>query len=443
VFRNLYQLTDPAYAHKYFVDGTPSIIDAYFSSDTAWHTVLAAGLNKGGQSVYALDVTDPAAITEANADNVLLWEFSDQRDADLGFTFSRPAIVQMHNGKWAAVFGNGYNNTDTAGGADPYVSPLGNAALYVVDIQDGSLIKKIPIAVGAAQDPTGQARPNGLATPVVVDIDGDSKVDYAYAGDLFGNLWKFDLTDASAVNWDVAYKAGAVPLPLFVARNAANQRQPITERPTVGPGPYGAGMVVLFGTGKFLEPSDRNIGTLQAQSFYGIYDHNTGVSGTDIVTGRGSLQVQTILTEAKTTVPGETFGVRDTTKNTVDPTVKSGWYIDLISPKGFQGEMQVTDPVLRNGRVIFTTLIPDSDICAYGGKSWLMAMDAVSGSSINAFFGIVGSGISSDSIMSRPAILAGQDNDHALSTTTDGGTTEDPMPPGPGGIGRQSWRQLR
>ena len=106
VFSNLIELTKPTYTHKFFADGTPTIGDAFYAS--AWHTVLVGGLNKGGKSIYALDVTSPGGFSEASASTVRRWEYTNP---DLGYTYSRPAIVRMHNGKWAAVFGNGYNNT--------------------------------------------------------------------------------------------------------------------------------------------------------------------------------------------------------------------------------------------------------------------------------------------------------------------------------------------
>jgi type IV pilus assembly protein PilY1 len=123
VFPNITRLTATNYAHRFFVDGTPTVGDAFFSG--AWRTVLTGGLRKGGQAIYALDVTDPGSFDEANASSLVLWEFSDADDADLGYSYSRPAIVRMANGKWAAVFGNGYNNTEADGNA----STTGNAVL--------------------------------------------------------------------------------------------------------------------------------------------------------------------------------------------------------------------------------------------------------------------------------------------------------------------------
>ena len=43
--------------------------------------------------------------------------------------------------------------------------------------------------------------------------------DYVYAGDLQGNLWKFDLTDNNSAQWGSAFKTGNKPKPLFQACN--------------------------------------------------------------------------------------------------------------------------------------------------------------------------------------------------------------------------------
>ena len=69
---------DQNYSHHYYVDGSPTMGDAFFNGD--WHTVIAGGLNKGGQGIYALDVTDPSTFNaRANAGHIVLWEFTDAR----------------------------------------------------------------------------------------------------------------------------------------------------------------------------------------------------------------------------------------------------------------------------------------------------------------------------------------------------------------------------
>ncbi|MEZ5515011.1 MAG: PilC/PilY family type IV pilus protein [Steroidobacteraceae bacterium] len=470
VFKNLHKLTDPNYSHEYFVDGAATVSDAYLGS---WGTYLVSGLNAGGQSVFALDVTDPTAASEGAVASKFLWEFTDADDADLGYTYSRPSIARMANGDWVAIFGNGYNNT----ASDGTVSATGNAVLYIVRLSDGQLLRKIDTGVGVAQDPFGVGRPNGLSTVGVVDANQDAVADYAYAGDLFGNLWKFDLTSANPAGWVAAYGGGAIKTPLYIARDAFGNRQPITGRPVVGRGPGGDGLMVLFGTGKFLEARDRIPANLQLHTFYGLLDQNTGAAGTDIIANRGALLQQTITFEGAVTVSDSETGSSKTVKARVTSqnplTTERGWYIDLLSPAaGFQGEMVPSNPFLRNKRVNFTTLIPDPDPCTYGGSSWIMNIDMFSGGRIdtspfdlnndgdfdaedkvppNGGPSAVGSDVAVSGLQVGEGIVAQgivvgdptRDRDVIIAPDSFGNINAIPAWPGPGVYGRQSWRQLR
>jgi type IV pilus assembly protein PilY1 len=482
VFTGLPNLAAQNYAHQFFVDGAPSMGDVVFSSN--WHTVLVGGLNKGGQAIYALDITDPAALAnaESSPSNVALWEFTDADDADLGLTYSQPAIVRLHDGTWAAVFGNGYNNTI----ADAHQSTTGNAALYIVNIATGALIKKFDTKTGTAQAPTGVTWDNGMSTPALVDLDGDRTVDYAYAGDLYGNMWKFDLTGATSASWHIAYGTAAAPVPFYTARDASGVAQPITVRPEVARGPMGAGMIVLFGTGKYLEPSDKTVGTPQRpQSFYGVIDRNSGTD-TDLVADRDSLTQQEILAEMAVDVEADPDGagpltaqsirIRATTDNALG--ANSGWYIDLVSPAGYQAEKQVTNPIVRNGNVVFTTLIPDADPCNFGGNSWLMELSLLDGSRLRnstpfdinrdgqftpddyvpvllpdgttVSMPISGVG-STEGILSPPGVVDGEMGpigqgrpvQYKYLPGTSGNIMRVTENPGANGTGRQSWRQIR
>jgi type IV pilus assembly protein PilY1 len=472
VFRNLHELTRPNYNynHKFFVDGTPTMGDVFYGG--AWHTVLVGGLNKGGQGIYALDITNPGTdFTAGNADNIHLWEFDDTDDVDMGFTYSRPAIAKMANGRWAAIFGNGYNNSTTSTG-DTAASTTGRAYLFIVDIETGSVISKIDTVAGSV------GTPNGLATPAVVDINGDSVADYIYAGDLLGNMWKFNVRATNPASWASTYGTVAAPVPLFVARDGASARQPITSKPEVSRGPKGVGMMVLFGTGKFLEPIDK--APTQTQTFYGIHDKNTGDITQDGNTGRGAqLRSQTITFEGNLTFGTQTVSTRLTSANAMTATHR-GWYMDLLSPVSvFRGEMQVSNSVLRNGRIVFTTLIPDSDPCGNGGTSWLMEMDALSGQRLaeppfdmnnDGLFtsddatGIAGDGstynVSPSGRQSTVGITQGPGILFDPGTGATGGKeykylsgSSESAPgvnlqqivenPGPNSTGRQSWRQVK
>jgi type IV pilus assembly protein PilY1 len=368
-------LTDPAYSHRYYVDGTPVAGDAYFGG--AWHTVLVGTLGAGGKGVFALDVTNPSAFDESAA----LWEFND---AALGNVIGRASIARMANGKYAAIFGNGFGS----GAA---------ATLFIVDLADGSLIKAI------STDTDAVPSDNGLSPPIPVDTNGDRVIDYIYAGDYYGNLWKFDVTASNESSWKVAFEGtGSVkpPLPLYraCASGDANDpfatsgsgscslanRQPITMRPEVGRGPseVSDSLMIYFGTGKFFETGDNVVDSnTPVQSFYAIRDNNTNSSR---VSGRSKLVQQQITHEL---AYDANDNVRVTTNNAVTPvtggSAKFGWYLDLVSPPVSspvkRGERVIAQPILREGKIIFTTLIPSGDACDAGGTSWLMELQALSG----------------------------------------------------------------
>lgn len=479
VFKNVSRLTAPNYTHRYYVDGSPTTADAFING--GWRTLLAGGLRGGGQGIYALDVTQAAAAsdTETALAGKVMWEFKDAQDADLGYTFGEVNIVRMHNGKWAAVFGNGYNSTEADG-----TPGSGKAVLYIVDLENGVLIKKIDTLAGPAADPKGLNRPNGLATPAPVDIDDDYIVDYIYAGDLFGNMWKFDVTNGSASNWEIDFGTSGSPLPLFRAKAADGTAQPITTRPQIGLHPTGypntAGVMVYFGTGQYIEVGDNTATGQITQTFYGIWDKATFTAFT-----RSHLLRQQIIEELE----DRGFEYRITSNNATvwhtaaflpsgsPPTTHLGWYLDLYNTEGGNtnnfGERQVTNSVLRNGRIIFTTLIPVSaaNACEPEGTGWLMELDAASGSRL-AFspfdvdndgkftegdyieitladgtkIKVPGSGKRSTvGIPPAPGIIQapGGTPEYKYTSGSSGQLETTRENPGRGDIGRQTWRQLR
>jgi type IV pilus assembly protein PilY1 len=393
VFPNLSLLTTTNYAHRWYVDGSPTVGDSFFGS--AWHTMLVGGLRGGGRGVYALDITDPAAFSEtpvANLSNIVKWEFdvnkdttANDPDADataqyaLGYTFSQPSIVKMNNGKWAAIFGSGYNNAEPG----TYQNANGYAVLYIIDISNGTVMRKINTQVGSCTV-NGVTINNGLSTPAPVDVTGDGIADYIYAGDLCGNIWNFDVTSSTPSSWVSKYKSGTTPKPLWTAVDAAGNVQPIMVRPEVAKMPTSlGGVLVLLGTGLYLQSSD-NASTAQ-QSFYGIWDKLPN-SGTQPNISRSNLLHQTV--NSTVTLGGNDYRITSDTitgSSTIplgiDYSAKNGWYMDFpTAPTGFGAERQITDPVLSNGKIIFATSLPSSAVCSFGGDGWLMELDALSGS---------------------------------------------------------------
>ena len=369
VYKNLSALTasslsavpgEPV-AHHYLVDGSPTVADAYYGG--SWHTLLAGGLGAGGQGIFVLDVTDPSTFTQGSAGSIVRWEFSDVDDADMGYTFSQPLLVKTNNGRWSIIVGNGYNNSED----DGRLSSSGHAVLFVLDAETGAVRAKLDTGAGTA------ATPNGLSGPIAVDTTGDGIADVVYAGDLNGNLWKFDLSSSGTGSWNVAF-SGA---PLF-----STAGQPITVRPDVTKHTQG-GYLVTFGTGRYLDTSDN--ATVGAQTFYGIRD-NGAVAG-----GLSNLVRQSIVSSTAVGADGNTYRLSthavgaatldaplsgDNTIAAVDyNATKKGWYINLPAT----GERVVSDANIRAGRVVFNTLIPNTDPCGYGGTGWVMEFDVMNG----------------------------------------------------------------
>jgi type IV pilus assembly protein PilY1 len=449
MFTGLSGLSDPAYTHRYFVDGSARVADAYFGS--AWHTVLVGATGAGGKGIFALDITDPDNFTASK----VLWEIASGEEVpdgnaanktefanNLGFTLPQASIVRMANGKFAAVIGNGYGSTNN------------KAVLYIIDIANGNLIRAIDTLAGDS------TTPNGLSTPMAADINNDRIVDYIYAGDLLGNLWKFDVTDASASNWDVAFSGS----PLFVAKDASGNRQSITSKPQVGMGPDSGGYLVYFGTGKYFEAIDNDVTSPQTQTFYGILDNNATVAQ------RGDLQEQEIINQEAR----YDYYLRETTDTVVDYPTQKGWYMDLLEPGASAsiGERVVSNPMLRGDRIIFSTMRPippnNADPCSANsdGVSWLMEMNAKNGSRLPATtppWDISGDGkIDSSDLLAdgnSPSGKRSKNGIHGSATVVSAGLIEYKYTSGSnegqvevttetgggGGApgGRQSWRQLQ
>ncbi|MGA9851443.1 MAG: PilC/PilY family type IV pilus protein [Gammaproteobacteria bacterium] len=355
VFANLVNLSNPAYnsSHLYYVDGSPSAGDVKFASNL-WHTVLTGGLNDGGQSIYALDVTSPSSIgTEGQLASKVLWEFTDPT---LGLTYSQPVIARTNdiasananpNG-FLEFFGSGYNNSD------------GNDYLYAVNPETGKLVAKINLcaAVGGACSTT---IPNGLSGVTVVNSGGNLGLpaDTVYTGDLQGNLWKIDISNANPASWVVTL--------LFQATDSLGNPQPITVTPAVSlqPVPSNGGTLVYFGTGQYLGLPD--LSNINTQSFYAIWDNGAGTA----LRSQLQQQVLGISTVGVTTV-------RTGTNNAVNWSTQRGWYMDLPLP----GERVITNPRLNNGEVVFTTYVPSPiATCSGGGQSFLMAVNYANGGS--------------------------------------------------------------
>ena len=398
-----------------------------------WTTLLIGGYRAGGKGYFALDITDPTgandaskAITEANASRVVMWEFtalddtpvidvgvdvdadmlvagdSDDRSvdalgqpiSDLGYSFSTPTIAISNvseatssaasgdrDNRWIAVLGNGYDSTS------------GNAALFVLFVDGGTdgewcHPEKAGCAIdngagdgydfvkitAAGRSATGIA--NGLGTPRGIDLDGNGTLDIAYAGDRFGNLFRFDLRNPDPAAWHstLLYSAS------YTDAEGTTFAQPITTQPLVIAHPtiktgvncaafdanevlssnLCGGYIVIFSTGSYIYEDDdtnRNI-----QSIYGIWDR----LGSTLVTQQDLVQQ----TYTAFTGDAKVGAGRVLSTNPVDYATRFGWYLNFDNPAAepimvdgiaqaeYPGERAIRNIQLRGGIVFVNSVIP-------------------------------------------------------------------------------------
>jgi len=264
------------YAHQFDVDATPGTGDVFFGG--AWHTWLVGGLGPGGPAIYALDITNPGNMTstaptfsESNAASLVIGEWSTTLSCtgstnastntpscglNLGNTYGTPQIRRFHNGLWGAVFGNGFG------------SSTGDAGIYVMVLDATTGAPKFYyLSTGTS------GTSNGIAYVSPVDLDGDHVADYVYAGDLLGNVWRFDLTNTNPRQWTVTMN-GSRPQALFTTPAG----QPITTKLVVASIASSPSRRILieFGTGRQIPQSTTSAAlySTSQQALYGIWDWN-------------------------------------------------------------------------------------------------------------------------------------------------------------------------
>ena len=397
VVGGLKELADKDYKHRYYVDGSPMTGD--IKDGTAWKTLLVGALGAGGKGYFVLDVTNPANFGSAAAADLVVLDRTRAKNEnnpdcsvlsgtaktacdtavsesnDIGNIVAQPGrnpanlqeatqITRLNNGRWAAVMGNGYNSTNQ------------RPVLLVQYLDGDKALQRIQATTDATG--SGNANDNGLASPAMVDLDGDGKTDVVYVGDNLGNLWKFDLTSTNESAWQVAFGYNK---PLFTTRgpvkltdSTRGQVQPITAPPivrandrtmTVGTGTNTktvsiGGLMVAFGTGRNVTSDDRRTDTTQnVQTLYSVLDNTryrmkSDKSSLEVHPGDGtcaSAPADCIPTPAPvgtlansgaplakqtiTTVLGD-FATVDATQELKKETWKNykGWYMDLT----FTGE---------------------------------------------------------------------------------------------------------
>lgn len=327
------------YLHHYYVDSPLEVRDVDFSdtsgakgSQPDWRTILVGGLRKGGKGFYALDVTDgAAAASEAAAAEKILWEFTDK---DMGFSYGRPIIVRTAKDGWVVLLTSGYDNSGKS---------TGEGFVYVVDARTGKLIQKIGTHL----------RSDGLAQGAVYVDDAENfTAGQLYAGDLLGNVWRFDLS----------VKTGKYPPPvkLAVLTDTGGKPQPVTAAPRIAISPDRHERWVLVGTGRDLGLADA--WNPQQQTMYAMRDGGKEMTSTarDVLTRRDFAAV--IDNGPRLNIPDK------------------GWLLDMQRGSPATGGEQITQAATENsGIVSFIGKLASNDPCRPHGAGHAYAVELATG----------------------------------------------------------------
>lgn len=419
----LHYLTQPRYEHRYYVDLNVEVVDVHTKGRTiggngidnsrAWRTVLIGGSRAGAKGIFALDVTNPDEFSEGNAAKSVLWEFTHP---DLGYLVEPPEIAQMEwpdgNIRWTVFVPSGYNS--------------GTTGFFMLDLEaglDGEW--STGDYIYHEFDNAG----TGLSPLTVVDnVNDDYLVDRVYAGDLEGNMW---VAYNNGGTMTTAYTSGGVDVPYFKAL------QPITSAPGVGLGLAGGkdpNIMILFGTGKYLEDGD--LSDTSSQYFYSVLE-TSDATGLPLTL---SNLVEAPVTSQSGTIDGATRDIRVESNNRVDYETERGWYTSLPT----SGERIVNYPIVRGEYVYVNTLIPGANPCLGGGDGWVMGFEILrSDNSTPSYPAFENStdGASGFRVGSTPSQLAVWGNLLAFGTGS-GGAEFVGLPEIVAGLGRKGWREM-
>ena len=257
-------------------------------------TFMFGAMGQGGRGAYALNIgavansdrsgwnkTVPLFETEKGAGNKLGYTIGSTQIGRVSIKRDTTPVNLESNVRYAGFLASGYRTEDVN-------SEDNDTALYVYDMtgkeagtkNNGDQVSKAGILLGDKKIPAPNGK-GGLSTPTLVDTDFDGIVDIAYAGDRYGNMFRFDLRGKTPSEWSAQ----------MIFQGSGNQ--PITSAPAVsrrGKDKY----VVIFGTGSEIYQNELTNINGQINAVYGIYDDvSTDESKKAVLAKSSELEQQT------------------------------------------------------------------------------------------------------------------------------------------------------
>jgi len=340
------------------------------------HVYLYAGMRRGGNNYYALDVTNRAAPE-------MLWTITGGSGdfAELGQSWSKPIKTKVEIGnttKEVLIFTGGYD-TDQDDYTIRTVDSVGRA-IFMVDALTGALVwSGGPNTTNFTEGFTDMlySIPSGIK---VIDINGDGFADQMYVGDMGGQIWCFDINNGGNAG---ALVTGAVIADFGGATAADNRR--FYHAPDVSVLSEGSAkhLMILVGSGYQAHPL--HLGT--NDRFYAIKDPDvfekpltyTKLSESDFydATDNNLGDVSSDNTLVEQTAAYTAF----------NQSTNHGWYIRLTGT----GEKVLASSTTVAGDVFFTTYEATSTTVgctASPGTPWLYHINVAGATPVKNYDGI-------------------------------------------------------
>jgi type IV pilus assembly protein PilY1 len=306
---------------------------------------LFFGMRRGGDTYYALDVTNKAAPE-------LLWVKDSADYPGLGQTWSTPVPTRVdiqgttqNAEKFVLVFGGGYDASQDNEGYS--TDALGNG-IYMVDAVSGNLLWRAGPGVSSSEGLAVATMENSIPADVrVIDFNQDGFADRMYAADMGGRVFRFDvfngLAPGSLVTGGMLASLGAAGQgaspPLADNRRFYNAPDvSLVNSPQSGAPPF---LNIAIGSGYRAHPLNTGI----QDRFYSLRDPFVFVKHTQ--------------SEFNALAPITDGDLDDVTSDLtpVIPPNSRGWKIDM----GANGEKVLAEARTFANQILFTSLTPEPE----------------------------------------------------------------------------------
>ena len=345
-------------AHPYGLDGPITIWqndvdhDGVVEPGDGDHVYLYVGMRRGGQSYYALDVTDrDAPILKWRIDGSVAGDF-----VELGQSWSRPVVTKIKlNGvdKTVIIFAGGYDSNQDA--AVTYQADHIGRAVYMVDAETGD---RVWWASNNAYATSAHLVLSEMSSSIpadikVVDLGLDGYADLMYVGDMGGRIWRFDIDNeentgaGNLVQGGVIASLGGVETlsEVEAEQKAANRRFYNTPDLVMASCGSSNQRTLAIGSGYRAHPLDTQI----HDRFYMLRDNNSAGAYTQLL--------ESHLYDATENLIGQGNALERATAATA-LTSAQGWLVDLKDTTGHVGEKVLGSSVVFDNMLMFSSYTP-------------------------------------------------------------------------------------